>query len=150
MIVTLSRISTEEAIEYLFKTQADSIHEFAYYMLHNREEAEDAVQDIFLRAARSIHTVRDNANLKAWVWVIARNYVRDVARREARHKNLLVPPEDISEMVRHSPSPSSSMIIEECLAALTIAQRQVVVLQIIQNLLVDRFVSKDVIKACLP
>jgi RNA polymerase sigma-70 factor (ECF subfamily) len=49
--------------------------------LQNREEAEDVVQDTFVKAWKSRWRVRDSAKLPAWLATIARHRARDLARK---------------------------------------------------------------------
>jgi RNA polymerase sigma-70 factor (ECF subfamily) len=49
--------------------------------LQNREEAEDVVQDTFVKAWKSRWRVRDSAKLPAWLGTIARHRARDLARK---------------------------------------------------------------------
>lgn len=51
----------------------------------NEAEAEDVVQETFLRAARYRPALDDPARLKAWVLRIAANVHRDLMRREWRY-----------------------------------------------------------------
>jgi RNA polymerase sigma-70 factor (ECF subfamily) len=53
-------------------------------MLGNFDEAEDLVQETFLRAWRARDTVADQANLRAWLYRIATNACLDFLRRNTR------------------------------------------------------------------
>jgi RNA polymerase sigma-70 factor, ECF subfamily len=52
----------------------------ALRVLHDRHEAEDAVQDALLRAWRGAHQLRDPAALEAWVLSVTRNAALDRLR----------------------------------------------------------------------
>ena len=47
-------------------------------------DAEDVVQEIFLRIHRNLSTVKDEARLPAWIFKIARNAIVDYFRKNAR------------------------------------------------------------------
>jgi RNA polymerase sigma-70 factor, ECF subfamily len=47
-------------------------------------DAEDVVQEIFLRIHRNLSTVKDEARLPAWIFKIARNAIVDYFRNSAR------------------------------------------------------------------
>jgi len=51
----------------------------------NEAEAEDIIQETFIRAARYRPALNDPARLKAWVLRIASNVHRDLVRREVRY-----------------------------------------------------------------
>lgn len=74
---TLSWAGLEELRPVLFK--------HARRRCRNEAEAEDIVQETFLRAARYRPALDDPARLKAWVLRIAANVHRDLMRREWRY-----------------------------------------------------------------
>lgn len=70
-----------EAFENVIRSTSRSLFAIAYGVLQNREEAEDVVQDTFVKAWKSRWRVRDSAKLPAWLSTIARHRARDMARR---------------------------------------------------------------------
>lgn len=61
----------------------DALYGYALALTHNMSEAEDLVQDTYLRAASAAHRPDSNSNLKGWLFVIMRN----AWLNEVRHKN---------------------------------------------------------------
>ena len=55
-------------------------------ILGNPQEAEDAVQDVFLKAFKSIHRFRGEAGLATWLHRIAINTCKDRLRKQNRRK----------------------------------------------------------------
>jgi len=53
-------------------------------VLGDREEAEDACQEAFLRAHRAVGRLGADANARAWLYRIATNCAMSAARRRAR------------------------------------------------------------------
>jgi RNA polymerase sigma-70 factor (ECF subfamily) len=70
-----------EAFELVIRSSSRSLFAIAYGILQNREEAEDVVQDTFVKAWKSRWRVRDSAKLPAWLATIARHRARDLARK---------------------------------------------------------------------
>jgi RNA polymerase sigma-70 factor (ECF subfamily) len=70
-----------EAFEMVIRSASRNLFAIAYGILQNREEAEDVVQDTFVKAWKSRWRVRDAAKLPAWLATIARHRARDVARK---------------------------------------------------------------------
>jgi RNA polymerase sigma-70 factor (ECF subfamily) len=71
-----------EAFETVIRSVSRNLFAIAYGILQNREEAEDVVQDTFVKAWKSRWRVRDSAKLPAWLATIARNRARDLARKK--------------------------------------------------------------------
>jgi RNA polymerase sigma-70 factor, ECF subfamily len=62
-------VDTECAgIEYI-----DGLFSYAMMLTRNRAEAEDLVQETYLRAIQAIDRLRDDSNLKSWLFTILRN-----------------------------------------------------------------------------
>ena len=70
-----------DAFEMVIRSTSRNLFAIAYGILQNREEAEDVVQDTFVKAWKSRWRVRDSARLPAWLGTIARHRARDLARK---------------------------------------------------------------------
>ena len=57
---------------------------FAYRMLRDLNEAEDAVQEAFLRVFDKIHTFHGNSSFSTWFYTILNNICLDMLRKRAR------------------------------------------------------------------
>lgn len=53
--------------------QLDSLYGYAMTLTHNQVDAEDLVQETYLRAVRGCSQFLPNSNLKGWLFVIMRN-----------------------------------------------------------------------------
>jgi RNA polymerase sigma factor (sigma-70 family) len=83
LFIRYSRGDTE-AFRVLMERYANRLVRFCRGYLADQEEAEDVVQDTFLRAIRSAGTYRTTARFSTWIHTIARNLCLDrlkVARR---------------------------------------------------------------------
>jgi RNA polymerase sigma-70 factor (TIGR02960 family) len=60
------------------------LHVHCYRMLGSFDEAEDAIQETFLRAWRSRETLTDDSGRRAWLYKIATNVCLDALRKNKR------------------------------------------------------------------
>ncbi|MBA3272388.1 MAG: sigma-70 family RNA polymerase sigma factor [Chthoniobacterales bacterium] len=70
-----------DAFELIIRASSRNLFAIAYGVLQNRSEAEDVVQDAFVKAWKSRWHVRDPEKFPAWLATIARHRARDVAGR---------------------------------------------------------------------
>ena len=82
--VTAAFAGGESAFAALTERHRRELHVHCYRMLASFDEAEDAVQETFLRAWRSRDTFDGSALVRAWLYRIATNVCLDTIRRKAR------------------------------------------------------------------
>lgn len=70
-----------DAFETIIRASSRTLFAIAYGVLQNRAEAEDAVQDAFVKAWKSRWRVRDPEKFPAWLATIVRHRARDLARK---------------------------------------------------------------------
>jgi len=58
---------------------------FSLHMVGNREDAEEAVQDTFVRVYHNLHRFRDDARFEPWLFRILANRCRTVLEKRKRH-----------------------------------------------------------------
>lgn len=70
----------DQAMEY-----APQLYSAALRMTRNQADAEDLVQDAYLRAYRSFHTFQEGTNLRAWLFRILTNaYINKYRAKQRR------------------------------------------------------------------
>ncbi len=75
----------------------------AYYRTGSAPDAEDLAQEIFLKAFRSIKSLRDPKRFKPWLYRIAVNKVKDHHRRQ-RLRSILASPSGQEDEPRPEPA----------------------------------------------
>jgi RNA polymerase sigma-70 factor (ECF subfamily) len=79
------------AFEALYESHGARMKSLALNVLGNRSDAEDAVQETFLRAYKNRQSFRSDAALWTWVYRILLNACHDIGRsRAARRDNQMV------------------------------------------------------------
>ena len=89
-------LGDREAFETIIRIQSRALFAIAYGILQNREEAEDAVQDTFLKAWKTRSRLRDPEKFPAWLGTVARHRAHDLLRRR-RPASLSEPLEETVE-----------------------------------------------------
>ena len=80
----MSTIVDDSTFSALAEPHRRELHVHSYRMLGSFEEAEDAVQETFLRAWRSRDSFDGSAAFRAWLYKIATNVCLDAIRRASR------------------------------------------------------------------
>jgi RNA polymerase sigma-70 factor (ECF subfamily) len=66
----------------------DSLYNFAHWLAHNREDAEDLVQETYLKALRSFPSFQPGTNFKAWIFKILKNSSCDAFAKRRRRATI--------------------------------------------------------------
>jgi RNA polymerase sigma-70 factor (ECF subfamily) len=72
------------AFERLYQLHATRMKSLAFHLLGSRDDAEDAVQDTFLKVYRAIRNFESNSTLSTWMFRILINCCYDILRRRQR------------------------------------------------------------------
>lgn len=87
-LVRRARNGDYAAFEMLFERHRQMVYRFAYQMVHRRDDAEDMVQEAFVRAYQNLDRYRDEAKFTTWLLRIVSNLCTDQARMRSRRENL--------------------------------------------------------------
>jgi RNA polymerase sigma-70 factor (ECF subfamily) len=89
----------ELALEYL-----DGLYGYAVTLTRNKAEAEDLVQETYLRAIRAFDRLRPESNVKSWLFTILRN----VYLNQIRHQRSGPPIVDMEDQFLDLPDTAGS------------------------------------------
>jgi RNA polymerase sigma-70 factor (ECF subfamily) len=87
-LVDKARNGDYRAFEMLFERHRTLVYRFVYQMAPRRDDAEDIVQEVFVRAYQNLHRYRDEAKFTTWLLRIATNLGTDRARMSSRRQAL--------------------------------------------------------------
>ena len=76
------------AFEEIVHRYKDPLVNFIYNYVGNRTEAEDIVQETFLRVFKNKHLYRSIAKFSTWIYTIASNLAKTELRRRKRRRFL--------------------------------------------------------------
>jgi RNA polymerase sigma-70 factor, ECF subfamily len=119
--VNQARSGDGEAFRVLVERHSRSLFRLAYRMTSNQQDAEDVVQESFLRAYRQLARFDERASFGTWLYRIATNCALDVIR--ARKRRSEQPAETNGAMDRAQPLPCGDPSPERAVLSLEIRQR---------------------------
>jgi RNA polymerase sigma factor (sigma-70 family) len=80
-LVLRAQSGDREALDQLLIRHQPWVLNIAIRMLGRRAEAEDATQDILIRALKSLHTFRGDSKFRTWLYRIAANHLLNVRKQ---------------------------------------------------------------------
>ncbi|MBS1990410.1 MAG: sigma-70 family RNA polymerase sigma factor [Cyanobacteria bacterium SZAS LIN-3] len=92
--------------EQLTSPLGHELFRIAYWRLANKDDAEDVVQETYLRAFRSFHTFQIGSNIKAWMTRILLNVISDTMKKRIRLPDL-IPIDDEYDQIEALADPSA-------------------------------------------
>lgn len=117
------------------------LYSLAFRMLGRGEEAQEAVQEIFLRAYRALPRFRLERRFHPWLYTIALNYLRTVARRQRRRRGLRLVREELDTVADRGELPAAAVeredgerLAQEAVAGLPPLYREVFLLREVEGL----------------
>ena len=87
-LARLAVAGDRDALDELVRGLQSDIHGLALRMLWNREDAEDATQEILVRTVTRLAQFDFRSRLKTWVYRIAVNYILDVKKSPLERMHL--------------------------------------------------------------
>lgn len=109
---------------------------FALHMVGNREDAEEAVQDAFVRVYHNLGRFRDDARFEPWLFRILANRCRSLMEKRRRHSAVVqygdVP--ERGEAPREGDDRDWTEEIHKVLATLPVEQREAFLLRHVEDM----------------
>lgn len=131
-LVMAARSGDRAAFARLYRRYAPVVHAVLLARV-NRPEAEDITQDVFLKAMRSLHTLREPAAIGPWLITIARRRATSLFRRLGRLR--FRPLEDApSKPVPNQPALPTAHEILGAIRELPEAYRETLILRLVERL----------------
>jgi RNA polymerase sigma-70 factor (ECF subfamily) len=126
-----------EAYALLVARYRDRYVRFATQMLGSREDAEEALQDAFVRAYRSLQSCDDHDRFGAWLFQILVNRCRTAGARRGRRERTFVR-DEIALMSASAEHPAERRAMRDeiyrALSALDVEQREAFLLKHVEGL----------------
>lgn len=128
----------------LYEHYHHDIYQFLFYMVRNKEQAEDLVQEVYIRVLKSYDRFEGRSSEKTWLFSIAKNVAIDFFRKQKGWKQRLLERFDwTAQQVKDNSRPIPEEIaiqreeikwVYRCLEHCTFDQRAVIILRYIHDL----------------
>jgi RNA polymerase sigma factor (sigma-70 family) len=83
-IAILDQEQKDRIFEEEFLPQIDALFNFAFHLTYDEEDANDLVQDTYLKAFRFIESYKEGTNAKAWLFKILKNAFINEYRKKSK------------------------------------------------------------------
>ncbi|WP_394579745.1 RNA polymerase sigma factor SigX [Cytobacillus firmus] len=133
----------DSVFDELYKKYHQDVFQFLFYMVKNKELAEDLVQEVYIRVLKSYERFEGKSSEKTWLFSIARNVAIDSFRKQKGWKQKIMEKFDWStqQVKDELPLPDEIAVQREeiqmiyrCLDLCTIDQRLVIIMRYIHEL----------------
>jgi RNA polymerase sigma factor (sigma-70 family) len=114
----------------------DALYNFARWLVHNSTDAEDLVQETYLKALRGFASFQPGTNFRAWMFRILRNnFLSSCSKLERRMTVAIDSEEDGPELAVDTETPESilmdrfsSQLVQRAIAGLPVHYREALIL----------------------
>lgn len=121
----------QEKFEILVEGLSGDLYRYAYWMCRDRVQAEELVQETFLRAWKGIDSLREADSAKAWLFTIfRREYARQFERKRLEMRDV----EDLGELPSGKAgfdTSTEAFVLRRALARLPEDYREPLILQVL-------------------
>ncbi len=120
------------SLRLLYEETSAGVYSFTLSMLKNREDAEDAMQDVYLSIHRSAHLYTPMGRPMEWIMTVTKN----ICISKLRDRNKLKPLSDEDKPIAFPDISRSEdrMLLNEALKILTDEERKVIILKTVAQL----------------
>lgn len=133
----------DSVFDHLYQKYHQDLFRFLFYMVKNKELAEDLVQEVYIRVLKAYDRFEGNSSEKTWLFSIAKNVAIDHFRKQKGWKKWLLEKLDFSatQISDQLPLPEELAqqreeikLIYHCLDQCTVDQKMVIILRYIHEL----------------
>jgi RNA polymerase sigma-70 factor, ECF subfamily len=127
----------------LYQKYHHDVFQFLFYMVKSKEQAEDLVQEVYIRVLKAYDRFEGKSSEKTWLFSIAKNVAIDHFRKQKGWKQRLLESFDMSarQVKDEQPLPEELALQSEeiqmmykCLDQCTVDQRLVIIMRYIHDL----------------
>lgn len=125
-------MSPSEAVTMLLEQYGDELYRFVRFTVGNKSDADDLIQDVFLRVIQGWKRFNHRSNPKTWLWAIAKNCIKEFYRKQKRH-SVVTTLNDMELSDHHAVDALTEVMIAETLQRIPIPQREAFIERIVNE-----------------
>lgn len=129
--VELVKAGNSEAYTSIIHRFEKPMYIYCYHLLKNREEAQDAVQDIFIKAYQDIHRYEPTVSFSAWLYKLAYHHSLNLLEKQKRRLRIMTYFKQQEEPAEHIPQQESA--VAHLLTYLTPEERHILLLKAVEQ-----------------
>ncbi len=143
-LVSRAKSGQTDAVDRLVDAYAPRLYGLLYRMVGSAAQAEDLLQETFVKMLRGLGRYREDGRFEPWLFSIAANLARDAIRRRGRAVPVATGQDGqdcIARLAGEGPGPDSRLLqveqaqtLEQALATLSETQREVILLRFFSDL----------------
>ncbi|MBV9609777.1 MAG: sigma-70 family RNA polymerase sigma factor, partial [Acidobacteria bacterium] len=113
------RTGDRDAFRVLVERHSRDVFRLGFRIMGNEQDAEEVVQETFLKAYRSLHRFESRSSFGTWIYRIATNHCYDRLARRKKEKNIEPTPSQsddppiVEEIATDDPSPERRLLSAE-------------------------------------
>ncbi|ASV69155.1 RNA polymerase sigma factor SigX [Cytobacillus sp. FSL W7-1323] len=133
----------DSVFDELYTKYHQDVFQFLFYMVRDRELAEDLMQEVYIRVLKSYDKFEGKSSEKTWLFSIARNVAIDSFRKQKGWKQKIIEKFDWSKQQIKDEHPMPEEVVMQsqeiqmiyrCMEKCSVDQRTVIIMRYIQEL----------------
>ncbi|MCH7323700.1 RNA polymerase sigma factor [Solibacillus sp. MA9] len=142
VIVEQVQLGDVHAYTEIIRSFQKQIFIYCYYLLGNKEEAEDAAQDIFIKGLENIRNFSYTVSFSAWLYKIAHHHCMDLLKKKNKsYKFWTSFKKEQAHDQSHRQVDEYNDFIHELLEKLSVDERRILLLRSIEEYSFDEIAS---------
>ncbi|MED1875141.1 RNA polymerase sigma factor [Brevibacillus borstelensis] len=138
LVVEIKASGSLEGFGMVIEQLQQPIFTYCYHMLGHRQEAEDAVQEVFIKAYENLEKYTEVVSFSAWVYKIAYHHCLNLIKRKRIFRlvpflNNRVPADDREEGAARVDQGQLSAPLHRALSTLSPEERNLILLRVIEE-----------------
>ena len=122
-----------DAFGMLYESHARDMYRYALYALGSESLAQDAVQDAALAALRAVHSLRDPASFRPWIFRILANRCKRLLRSKYAARETVPLEEQFQEIAEDDGPLERALELRQAMASLPQTERDIILLSVLDG-----------------